>query len=1095
MTVRLRSNAVCIGRLVVAVLLAVAALGGCSRQSATGATPVASWRSRIALSQADIAYLQSLPALRVGVDPRWSPMAFVDEQGHLDGISADYLNFLRDALHLRIVLVPTHSWAETVRFANAGKIDIVVAASPYDGLAPGFGLSTAYVRYPLVIVTRETAPFIAGLDDLEGAEVAIVGDAETARVRFGGSPALRVVTVGSAEDGLKAVAQGRAFSYIGNLGVIDRIVRERYAGILRVAAPADRIQALSFGVAPRFAALLPLIDRVLKAVPETEREYIQNSWLSTRFTFGVAPRTLWLILAPVATLTVLFLAVLWFNLARLREEVRERRRTERELVAETRFRTLLMNTVPIPICVKDEQERFVAVNPAYEQAVGVRAEALIGMTRALSDGVSQTGGEALSTVTHTVIGSGHPAQGEIRYRGPDAQIHDAVYWARPCRIDDDRPAVLYAFVDVSELRRTERRELELKRRLVELTQALPSAVFQVSHVRDRHPSFELEFANRRADELARERAGAGAGATDVLDVFARALDASSRFRLTRMFLRSARSKQPVRAEFMLPRHDTEHAWFHVEAVPRSRDEGGTEWSGYLHDITQAKETQAALMAAKYDAEEQAHARELLIATVSHEIRLPMSGIVSILQLLDHDGLGSDDRELVGMAGNAGESLLLILNDILDFAKSENDELSLEQVSMSLDEVVRHAVGLVAPQLERKGLAMNVVFSAAIAARHLGDARRLGQVLLNLLGNAAKFTERGGVSLFVDSLDESDDVQRLSIRVVDTGIGIGADDQARLFAPFAQARATLGGGYGGTGLGLAICKRLIEQMGGTIALESELGRGTTVAVMLSLPVDRALVRARPPRPIARQAPFVEAEGQPSRGPRILLVEDRPINREALKRQLARLQVLDCDMAENGAQALSACERHDYAMVITDCAMPVLDGARLIERIRERERDRPHRTILVALTADATPRQRVACMQAGADEFCIKPLSLDQLRGLLERYGLGGAEQPPKPLPAAQRDELYPALLGTLRGDLAALSALSAQTQRDEMRELAHAIAGTAAWFGLAQAARAAACLHRALEEGAATDVPLMALREAIERALQASDRPGGHDRRA
>jgi PAS domain S-box-containing protein len=1048
------------------------ALYGCSRQSSGTAPLAASWRSRIPISHAEKAYLESLPALRVGVDPLWSPMAFVDAQGHIDGISADYLAFLQDTLHLRIEVVPTRSWADTVRLANAGKIDIVIAASAFDGLAPGFGLSKPYVRYPLVIVTRETAPFIAGLDDLEGAEVAVVGDVQTVRVRFAGLPRLRAVTVASAEDGLKAVAQGRAFGYIGNLGVVDRIVRERYAGILRVAAPADQIQALSFGVAPRFAPLLPLIDRVLASVPETEREYIQNTWLSTRLTFGVAPRTLWLILAPVGTLTILFLAILWFNLARLREEVRQRRRTERELVSETRFTTLLMNTVPIPVCVKDGQQRFVSVNPAYEQAVGLRAETLLGGT--------QRDPDTLSAVTRSVIDTGQPAQGELRYRGPDGQMHEAVYWARPCTIDDDRPAVLYAFVDVSELRRTERRELELKRRLVELTRALPSVVFQLDFIRERRPSFELLFANRRADELVGE--ARDGGATEVFDAFVQALDATSQQRLVRLFLRSSVSNVPVRTEFMLRRHDAEPAWFHVEAVPRARDDGGTEWSGYLHDVTQAKEAQTALMAAKHDAEEQARARELLIATVSHEIRLPMSGIVSILQLLDHDGLQPDDRELVDMAGNAGESLLLILNDILDFAKSEHGELSLEYASMSLEEIVRRAVGLVTPQLERKGLKIECAISPACAARHLGDARRLGQVLLNLLGNAAKFTEHGGVSLFVDVLDEANARQAISIRVVDTGIGIGADDQARLFAPFAQARATLGGGYGGTGLGLAICKRLIEQMGGTVALESKLGLGTTFAVTLSLPIDPGLPRPRPPAPGPRSV-FAGADPRgPVRGPRILLAEDRLINREVLKRQLARLHVLDCDLVENGAQALSAWEKNEYAMVITDCAMPVLSGAELIARVRQREAGRAHRTVLVALTADATPQQRIACMRAGADELCVKPLSLGELRDLLARYRLD--VDPQAIASATSQDELRPELLRTLTADLAALSALSPNSDHDEMGELAHAVAGTAAWFGLAQVAQAAVCLQSALEAYRPTDAPLLALRRAIERALLA-----------
>lgn len=1075
----LRSGVSRVGRVVriVACTALAAALCACPREQDAGPPPNLAWNSHISLSAAEKAYLESLPPLRVGVDPKWAPIAFVDAQGRADGISADYLDFLRDALHLRFVLVPTRSWPHTIRLANAGRIDLVVAASAFDGLDQGFALSTPYVRYPLVIVTRETAPFIGGLADLDGAEVAFVGDLQTARARLQALPNVHAVTVGSADDGLKAVVQGRAFAYIGNLAVIDRIVRERYAGILRIAAPADRVQDLSFGVAPRFAPLLPLVDRVLAAVPETEREYIQNSWLSTHFTFGVAPRTLWLILAPVGTLTLIFLAVLWFNMTRLRDEVRQRRRTERELLSETRFKTLLMDTVPIPVCVKDGQERFVAVNPAYEQAVGIRAADLIGKTPTPLGRARDIDGHTLAEVTRTVIETGAPARGEIRYRGPDAQMHEAVYWARPCTIDDDRPAVLYAFVDVSDLRRMERRELELKRRLVELTRTLPSVVFQLRFMRERSPSFTLLFANQRADELVGAHPSAPA---DAFDIFVRMLDPLQRHRLTRLFLRSADSKAPVRTEFMLRRNGREHAWFHVEAAPRSDDDGGTQWSGYLHDVTEARRAQAALMAAKHEAEDEARARELLIATVSHEIRTPMAGIASILQLLDHDGVLPDDRQLVRMANHAAESLLLILNDVLDFAKSENGALPLEHASMSIEGIVRDAVGLVMPEIARKRLAMHVDLSPVVAPRHIGDARRLGQILINLLGNATKFTERGALSIRVDVVSESFDEQWLSFCVVDTGIGIGADDQARLFSPFAQAHGTLGGGYGGTGLGLAICKRLVEQMGGTIALESEIGRGTAVTVALCLPLDRAAVREQRRDSIDPDVPAAADVTVTAGAPRILLVEDRAINREVLRRQLASAHLFDCHLAENGAQALMACERNDYAMIITDCAMPLLGGAELIARIRQRERGRAHRTVLIALTADASKAQRTACLEAGADDVCIKPLSLQQLRALLARYGLAG--QPPAFDPAPQYPDaaLWPELRRSLAADFATLQALSAGTDYETMRDLVHAMAGTAAWFQLQEVCHAAASLQRCLEEGRAIQAPLRVLHSAIER---------------
>lgn len=1065
--------------LLAACVFAAAGLGACGQQEKHMEPTRVGWDLRLPLSPADRAYLESLPPLRVGVDPQWAPMAFVDAQGKIDGISADYLDFLRDSLHIRFRLVPTRSWTETVRFANDGRIDLVVAASKFDGLAPGFTFSSPYVRYPLVIVTRETAPFIGGIEDLDGAEVAVVGDGQTALARFAGVRNAHPVTVAGAEDGLRAVAQGRAFAYIGNLGVIDRIVRERYAGVLRVAAPADRTQDLSFGVAPQFAPLLPLIDRALQAIPEVEREHIQNSWLSTRFTFGVAPRTLWLVLTPLGALTLVFVALLSFNMLRLRKEVGQRRRTERKLIFETQFKTLLMNTVPIPVLVKDAQGRYLEVNPAYERALGVRAEEIVGATSPPSGPALDIDGRVLTEIVRDVIETGRSRQGELTYRGPDDAMHEAVYWVRPCgEQGDDRQAVLCAFVDVSDLRRMERREREQERRLVQLTRALPSVVFQLRLTLARGARFALVFANRRAEELLQSH---GSVPADLFSAFAGALDRLQRRRLTRMFLRSARELASVSDEFMFARPGGDPAWFHVEAVPQAREDGSVEWSGYLHDVTQAKEANAALIAAKHDAEAAAQARDSFIATVSHEIRTPMSGIVGILQLLHHDGLSDDDRYLIEMASNAAEMSFDILNDVLDFAKSESGELSLESVPMSIADILKRSIGLVAPDSERKGLRIHVDVSPAVAPRHIGDAQRLGQVLLNLLSNAVKFTEKGGVSIRVDAIGGTAGRQTLSVQVADTGIGISRDDQARLFSPFSQARGTLASRYGGTGLGLAICKRLIEQMGGAITLDSEPGHGTTIALVLTLPIARGSNVGNEQACLSSEAPAMAQDALAPASPRILLVEDQYINREVLRRQLASLGVVDCDIAEDGAQALSAYAQGNYEMVITDCAMPLLDGVALIESIRRRERGTGRHSVLIALTADATSARREACIHAGADEVCVKPLSLEQLRALLMRYHVLAAASVDLD-DAADADSLRRQLRDALTADGNQLRACLSAMDRDRMCDLAHAVAGTAAWFQLEDVSVAATRLRHALGMPAWPQAAVLALIEAIEQTV-------------
>ncbi len=1061
-----------------ASLLALVALAGCPSSTHTRqAAPIGS-DLRLSLSPAERAYLESLPVLRLGTDPQWAPMSYVDEHSRLEGISADYLSFIRDTLGVRLRIVPTHSWGETIQLANNGGLDIVVAASRADGLAHGFGYSKPYVRYPVVIVTRETAPFIGGPHDISGAEVALVKDSEVVRAELPGLRDMRTITVATAEEGLRAVANGNAFAYIGNLGVVDRLVRDKYAGLLRVAAPTGHVEELSFGIAPRFAPLVPLIDRVLASIPEGEREHIQNSWLSTRFTLGIPVRTLWIVLTPVVVLTVIFLAVLCGYMLRLRKEVRQRRWTERQLVFETQFKTLLMNTIPIPVFVKDAEGKYLGVNPAYEEALGVRADVLIGKRMPLNGPIHRDDAREINAITERVLATGTPAHGELRYHAPDGTMHVAVYWVQLCKADDEMPrAVVGAFVDVSDLRRMERREIDLKRQLVELTQALPAVVFQLRFVSSRRPRFDLIFVNQRAHDLLRLHQSATG---DTLGTFLRCLDARHRFHVTRLFLRSARLLDPVRGELELALGGGRTTWVNLEAAPQTREDGEVVWSGYVYDVSEAKQIQGALVAAKQDAEGASRARDTFLATVSHEIRTPMSGVVGILQLLDHGRLSSDDQHLLDMARSATELLLRILNDILDFAKSENGDLALECASMSVTEIVERTAGIVAPEMERNGLHFDVDVSHELAPRHVGDGQRLGQVLLNLLGNASKFTDYGAVSLSVSVLATTEDEQRLQISVADTGIGIAREDQARLFSPFAQARNSSSGRCGGTGLGLAICKRLIESMGGSIALESEFGRGTTVSIELPLPVDRSAMPRRPD-----EAAAVDADegtsGHQVASRRILLVEDQVINREVLKRQLANLRITECDVATNGVEALKALERQHYAMVITDCAMPVMGGVELMRHIRQRESGTGRRTAIVALTANAMQQQRDECFVAGADDVFVKPIEPEQLRALLERHGATAqpiTELEKAGIPVERHADLWEKLQRTLAAEMTALLSLSLDEEGARARDIVHRIVGAASWFHLEDVAQSAMRLEQCLRNGEAPHADLIALQTAI-----------------
>jgi signal transduction histidine kinase/CheY-like chemotaxis protein len=278
-------------------------------------------------------------------------------------------------------------------------------------------------------------------------------------------------------------------------------------------------------------------------------------------------------------------------------------------------------------------------------------------------------------------------------------------------------------------------------------------------------------------------------------------------------------------------------WLHLATVAHRQRDGDTRWVGYLIDTTAINTHNQTLRAARDAAERASRAKADFLATMSHEIRTPMNGVIGMLELLGHTTLDADQQELLHAVEDSASVLLQILDDVLDFSKLEAGNLRLDPAPFDPRTLVDNVVGLSAGTWHRKGLAIGVSMDATLAGRLVGDDVRLRQILLNLLGNAGKFTERGRIDVGIQVVGDDDSHQRIRLTVRDTGIGIAHDKQAGLFAPFTQAEAWTARRHGGTGLGLAICRHLVQLMDGQITLDSSPGLGTTVTVELRLAIDR------------------------------------------------------------------------------------------------------------------------------------------------------------------------------------------------------------------------------------------------------------------
>ncbi len=1045
-------------------------------------------QKRLVLTKDEKSWLVKHKNIRLGVDPAWPPFEFFDAAKVYSGIASGYVLWLNEQLHINMASGPDISWAETMKKARFGDIDVLPCVGRTPDRAKFLLFTKPYLSFPMVIITRQDAPFVNGVLDFDKGRVAVIKGYVTQDLMERVYPGRDFFPADNVDQALKAVSRGKLDAFVGNLPAISYGIQKLGLTNLKVATTTPYRFELAFAVRKDWPQLVGILDKSLATMPEAEKNKIHNRWINIHF----EEKTNWTLIfqlvgAIVLVAGIILIIIIRWNRA-LSKEVTERKRTAAALRDSRAAARGLLDATRESLFFLDGRGNVVAVNTTAAFRFQKTPEEITGTDffellpaevreerRAYFDQVMQTGTPLDFEGTHAgivmqirfypvkdksggmsgvavfaqditerkqaeemIINSEQRLSQIINFMPDPAWVVDndgkVVTWnravekltgtkaekilgkddfeyalpfygeRRPVLIDlirqwnpdyekkyvsvkkdgenlvsesfhpnlgdngiflsaiagllyDTSGEVTGAIESLRDITDQKKAEMELQKLSLAVEQSPASVVIT-------DPLGIVEYVNPKFSELT------GYSAKEVVGKNPRILNSG---KLPRGHFKNLwdtiLAGNEWHGEFHNKKKNGELFWEHARISPIRNKEGElTNFVAVKEDITERKRMREELMQAKRSADEANRAKGDFLANMSHEIRTPMNAVIGMSHLALKTDLTAKQRDYLKKIQSSANSLLGIINDILDFSKIEAGKMDMESVDFNLDDVLDNLANLITVKAQEKEN-LEVLFATAIdVPRFLkGDSLRLGQVLINLANNAVKFTETGEIVVSTELVKKDQDQVTLKFSVTDTGIGLTKEQMGRLFQSFSQADTSTTRKYGGTGLGLTISKRLVEMMGGEIRVASKPGRGTTFSFSATFGQSLGKEKTRP-------APPPDLQGM-----KVLVVDDNATSRDIFREMLESL-TFDVTLAASGEEGLtelkSAGAEHPYQLVLMDWKLPGMDGFEASRRIKN-DSDLGRIPAIVLVTAYGREEVMKKTEAEGLDGFLLKPVNPSML----------------------------------------------------------------------------------------------------------------------